>query len=391
MPDPIQSIRNVINTLLDTISAWQDIVSGKLDDILTALGAITPGGDGANVVDAVEALGTSLGADNVIISGQVQQIIDLLGNYVVPYLENIFYNGLAAGNPLVPPVLTTTDYPSDSEQELCQRAQWMVDYFFDTWMHSLADSVNNVSDAAVAIGVAALIAGTEGLGAAPLSLMTAGIAGARLARAEGLAGLYDEATSPRRVALYLALYQSANASSAQDAWYSTIDGFSDVNAAYRTCWKAFIWSDWFNHLFDPATHNHDTEAPKWDLDVYDGLACVIAGGPSGTWHTVSTTFTAGSYRAVFTAPPFDSVGNTGTGPFDPSPYAANVFLYDSTYGMYWRVSSNSNPVYLAYAPIGGGGPASQTDTGSTPELMPLTTCTTIYSGADFVLEVNIPA
>lgn len=153
----------------------------------------------------------------------------------------------------------------------------MIDFFFDDWMVSLGDMIQNAGDAAIAIGLAALVVATEGIGAIPLSLLSSGFIAARAARDAGVDGMQTEMNGARRATLRNALYSAPTAAAAQSAWNTAIDGMTDVNVVYRTIWKVLVWSTWFNDLYDADNHNFSTEPPLWNLSGYDENACSFVG------------------------------------------------------------------------------------------------------------------
>lgn len=282
----MDGIRTLLAALvLDLLDRWTALTV-YLDDILAALTGSAPpvGGTGVDIVNAIETASTIQQADNVTLSGQIQQIIDLLGDYVVPYLENIFYATLETNTlledgtrPIVTPPPSTGFLGGAELAAHCQRVQWMIDFFFDDWMVKLGDMIQGAGDAALAIGLAALVVATEGIGAVPLSLLSSGFIAARAARDAGVDGMQSEMTTPRRAVLRNALYSAPNAAAALSAWASAIDTMTDVNIVYRTIWKVLMWSTWMNDLYDPTNHNNTTEAPLWNLTGYEDDVCAFVG------------------------------------------------------------------------------------------------------------------
>lgn len=282
----MDGIRTLLDALGTALSDRWALLYARLGAILSALDGVAPpeGGSGTDIVAAVGELKDAIQADNVIISGQLDQIKDLIGDYVIPWEENIFYalrdmlNFMESGSGVTLPPLPTTDpIAGGALGEHCQRVQWMIDFYFDDWLKKVGDTVKVAGDAAIAIGLAALTVSSAGIGAIPLSLLTSGFIAARAARDEGVGGLQTQMTSPRRAVLRNALYSSVTAESAQAAWYAAIDTMTDVNEAYRLCWKAFIWSTWFNDLYDPTNHNNTTEPPLWNLSGYSDAVCSFVG------------------------------------------------------------------------------------------------------------------
>jgi len=275
-------LRTIGASIEAALEGYQVATQVDLDAIRVALAALGTGGS-ADITPIITQLGTiidEMGADATIVSGQLTQIIALLSNYVIPLEENIFYalTGLNAtlalpGVQKIPPALSTVDLLTPASALHCQRVQWMVSYYFNTWLQSLVEGVGAVGIAGAGVAVTAVIVGTEGLGALPLALLSTATAAMVATLSTGIDGVTTQATLARRAALRDALFVATNASAAQTAWYATIDAMVDVNIAYRTVWKTLIWSSWFNDLFDAANHNSTTNPPLWNLAGLDGTAC----------------------------------------------------------------------------------------------------------------------
>lgn len=316
----MDGIRTLLAALGTALSERWTLLYTRLGDILSAIGDLAPGEGGtlADVSTAVNELQASNEADNLVISGQLSQIQSLIANYVIPWEENIFYalrdmlNFMESGNGVTLPPLATTD-PLDigALGEHCARVQWMIDFYFDNWLKTVGDTVKVAGDAAIAIGLAALTVSSAGIGAIPLSLLTSGFIAARAARDEGVGGLQTEMTSPRRAALRDALYSASSAEAAQAVWYATIDTMTDVNEAYRLCWKAFIWSSWFNDLYNPTEHNNTTEPPLWNLTGYSEGACSLTGSIDFELASEETPTVIGGFNfhmLHWPSPPLTGVG-----------------------------------------------------------------------------------
>lgn len=254
------------------------------------------------------------------IANDTSQINSLLANFIAPYLENIFFgiNDLASlqsadvAAPRTPPVLSLVELPSEELQEHCRRVQWMIDFYFDSWLQQVADTTNLVRGFGLSIALGALAA--SGIGLVPVTVLGGAITAIQEAYTHGIEGIVVAASISRRGLLRQALYDAPNASSAINAWYAAVDTMDDVNIAYRAAWKLLIWSTWFNDLYDQAGHNSTTDPGSWETDGYDGTLCAGAPEP-GSWVTIATytsTVDRGPYPAFeISASTYDAIRVSG--------------------------------------------------------------------------------
>lgn len=346
-------LRSLVDSLDDVMVTRHADLMAALAAILDGLGIPPPTATTTLADVQVTLLATQalLESDLVTISGQLQQIYDLLANSIAPNVENVFFGlndlyllQLASANPKLPELISIVDLPSESELLHCQRVQWMIDEFFGTWMSDIAIHLGALEGVAVSIAMAALVVGTAGIGAIPLAVLSAG-AGAVI-QVQDLGALKNDATIAKRAALRQALYAAPNAAAAQEAWNTTIEGFTDGSAAVRLAWRVLIWSDWFNHLYDPIGHNSTTEPGSWDLTGYDGAICA----PPDT----------GCIQLTSTYLPSDPSGMPQYRVIWPSPFTTTDYNWrlDITSAPNWtiRLVSGGAPSGVAYLYYPGASP-----------------------------------